>query len=91
VELGEVEAAVRDHGQTEVAVAVGWPRTESGADGIIVLVDEPGIDVHELSARVREVLPSYMVPQEIRLVSSLPRNNNGKVDRSAVEAMLGAR
>jgi amino acid adenylation domain-containing protein len=88
VELGEVEAAVRDRAETGVAVAVAWPRTASGADGIVVLVDDPGIDPRALITKVRDVLPVYMHPQEIRVVPSLPRNSNGKVDRAAVEALL---
>jgi mycobactin phenyloxazoline synthetase len=88
VELGEVEAAVRQLGNTGVAVAVAWPRTASGADGITVLVDDPTIDVRALLLRVREVLPAYMHPQELRLVPALPRNSNGKVDRSSLDALL---
>ncbi len=91
VELGEVEAAVRELGNTGVAVAVAWPRTASGADGISVLVDDPTLDVRALLGRVRAALPAYMHPQEIRLVPALPRNTNGKVDRSSLDALLETR
>jgi acyl-coenzyme A synthetase/AMP-(fatty) acid ligase len=33
VELGEIEAVLRDEAGVEVAIAVGWPVTPSGADG----------------------------------------------------------
>lgn len=88
VELGEVEAAVRKLGNTSVAVAVAWPRTASGADGIIALVDDPSIDVRALLVRVRAALPAYMCLQEVRLVPALPRNANGKVDRSSIATLL---
>src|SRR5690606_28002644 len=38
VELGEIEAVLREVAGVEVAIAVGWPRTASGADGVVGFV-----------------------------------------------------
>jgi amino acid adenylation domain-containing protein len=90
VELGEIEAAVREETGGLTAVAVPWPRTVSGADGIVVFVEGSAVDGPALVARVRDRLPTYMHPREIRGVAGLPRNANGKIDRRAVEALLGS-
>lgn len=42
----------------------------------------------ELTAQARDVLPSYMVPQHIICLPSLPLTTNGKIDRAAVTAEL---
>jgi amino acid adenylation domain-containing protein len=93
VELGEVEAILRQEAGVDVAIAVGWPVTASGADGIVgflgadsALVDEE--TVASIRARVISRLPPYMHPSELRLVSEFPLNANGKVDRKALLAML---
>jgi amino acid adenylation domain-containing protein len=88
VELEEVEAAIREEAGTD-AIAVGWPRTETGAAGIVALVGG-AIDVVALRRRLVERLPDYMVPREIRIVSELPLNANGKRDRHAAAGLLEA-
>ena len=42
----------------------------------------------ELTELARQVLPSYMVPQELVCLPSLPLTANGKIDRAAVAAEL---
>ena len=39
----------------------------------------------ELSQRLREKLPDYMLPKLIKLLRPLPLLNNGKVDRQVSE------
>jgi acyl-coenzyme A synthetase/AMP-(fatty) acid ligase len=91
VELGEVEAAVRDVSGSADVVAVGWPATASGFGGIVAFIAGNGVDVAAVRSGVAERLPRYMVPREIRLVAALPRNANGKRDRKALTLMLDER
>jgi non-ribosomal peptide synthetase component F len=88
VELGEVEAAVRDESGFDGVVALGWPLTASGADGIEVFIQAGGIDTKELLERLRTRLPLYMVPRNLRLLPKFPLNPNGKYDRKALQIML---
>jgi amino acid adenylation domain-containing protein len=88
VELGEVEAALRHAAQAD-AVAVGWPRTASGAAGIVAFVADPSLDAVALRQALAERLPDYMIPRELHLVPALPLNANGKHDRQALLASLG--
>jgi acyl-CoA synthetase (AMP-forming)/AMP-acid ligase II len=86
VELGEIEAKVRQVTKCNPAVAVGWPKTPSGADGIVVFLEDVPESFNEKSAisQLEKVLPSYMVPSELRVVAQLPLNANGKIDRRSL-------
>ncbi|HVY45356.1 MAG TPA: amino acid adenylation domain-containing protein [Minicystis sp.] len=90
VELGEVEAALRELSGAALVAAVGHPRNEGGADGIVAFVAREDADGDELRQALRARLPAYMVPSEVRAVAALPLNANGKVDRAALAALLAA-
>jgi amino acid adenylation domain-containing protein len=88
VELGEIEAAIRDETGADGVVAVGWPPTPSGAGGVVAFVGELGHDVPATMERLRRRLPDYMVPRELHLLAELPLNANGKFDRKALVRSL---
>ena len=88
VEMGEVECAVRQVSGLDGVVAIGWPLTQRGADGIEVFVEAETLDVTRLVAELRSKLPPYMVPRNIRLLRALPLNSNGKFDRQALLNIL---
>jgi amino acid adenylation domain-containing protein len=88
VELGEVEAVLRELAGVEVAIAVGWPRSELGVEGIVAFIGAGAFDADAILARVAERLPVYMRPRELRSVVEFPLNANGKVDRGALLRQL---
>jgi amino acid adenylation domain-containing protein len=87
VELGEIEAVLREEARAD-AVALGWPRTPSGAAGIVAFVANPSLDRVALRQSLGARLPDYMVPRELHLMDELPLNANGKHDRNALVALL---
>jgi amino acid adenylation domain-containing protein len=90
VELGEVEAAIRD-ATGAAAVALGWPVTDSGAAGIVAFMEaENSLDLAGLRSTLAARLPDYMLPREIHALRELPLNSNGKFDRVALRARLEA-
>ncbi|HAS11806.1 MAG TPA: thioester reductase [Acidimicrobiaceae bacterium] len=98
VELGEVEAALREIRAVDEAVVVAWPETGlSTATGLVGFVSlsadsdrASGAIGNELKAALTARLPSYMVPRSIRVLPALPKNVNGKYDRSTLRASLEA-
>lgn len=90
IELGEVEHAMRHASGTDMAVAVGWPPTTSGAAGIVGFVAKPGADGAAIRRALKDVLPAVMLPKEIHVIDEMPLNVNGKVDRKALLERLKA-
>ena len=88
VELGEVEAALREEANVEHAIAIGWPVTPSGADGLVAFVAVDSLDTEKLLAALRKRLPPYMHVREVRCLLEMPLNANGKVDRNALRLLL---
>jgi amino acid adenylation domain-containing protein len=89
VELGEVEAVIREAFGLAGVIAVGWPALASGYGGIEVFIEGNPMDVDLLRDAVASRLPNYMVPRRFHFMERLPRNVNGKFDRNAMLAMLG--
>jgi acyl-coenzyme A synthetase/AMP-(fatty) acid ligase/acyl carrier protein len=78
VELGEIEAALREHAR-EAAVLL---REEQ-----LVAFVAPEADPSALRERLKARLPAYMVPSVLVPMARLPLNANGKVDRQALAAL----
>lgn len=89
VELGEIEAAVREESGVDLAVAVGWPRSQAGAESVVVFLED-AVDSSALRERLRARLPRYMVPERFVSLDRLPLNANGKVDRKTLLERLDA-
>lgn len=88
VELGEVEAVLRQEAGVEAAIALGWPITPSGADSVVAFLGDTSVDPEAIRARLQTKLPGYAVPRDIHLLPKLPLNPNGKVDRKALLKLL---
>ncbi|WP_369214891.1 AMP-binding protein, partial [Streptomyces flavofungini] len=97
VELGEVEAALRQLPGVAEAVVVALPTPDGSIELAAVHTLTSGAPLaglrespHEsLRESLRHRLPPYMVPARLTPVPSIPLNANGKVDRRAVERLVG--
>jgi amino acid adenylation domain-containing protein len=90
VELAEVEARLREEEGVEQAVALGWPRTPTGASGVVAFVTGRNLDGRELRSRLDDRLPAYAVPRTVHVLPALPLTPNGKIDREALLNGLSA-
>jgi amino acid adenylation domain-containing protein len=98
VELGEIEAVVREESGSDGVVAIGWPIVATGYGGVEVFLEgstaegsgEGGAEGSEptLRERVARRLPEYMIPKRYHFMERLPLNTNGKYDRVALVGML---
>jgi len=89
----EVEACLLEHPQVRDVGVIGRPDPSTGELPIafVVLRDgDPGSPkiAGELSAWVGERLTKYKQPQEVRFVSSIPRNPSGKILRRDLRTLL---
>jgi amino acid adenylation domain-containing protein len=90
VELGEIEAAIREETGIHGVVALGWPLTQNGAQGVEAFIEAESIDIAGLRRRLSERLPEFMVPRKFHMIRRIPLNDNGKFDRLALQRMLEA-
>jgi acyl-CoA ligase (AMP-forming) (exosortase A-associated) len=81
----EIEEAVLAGGEVLEAVAVGVADARLG-QAIVVVVAGDAAREDGLRARLKRELPGFMQPGRIVWRESLPRNANGKLDRSAIAA-----
>jgi amino acid adenylation domain-containing protein len=87
VELGEIEATLRDRAGVRDAVVVavlgpgGDNRLEAACTG-------DAVDPAGLLAALRARLPEYMVPNSLTVFETFPLNTNGKTDRLALRQAL---
>ena len=81
----EIEEVVHGSGLVTETVALGVPDDELG-EAIVLLVvpTATAFDPQTLHAWCTQNLPRYMVPQRIVVRETIPRNPNGKFDRSAL-------
>jgi amino acid adenylation domain-containing protein len=90
VELGEIEAALaRCEGVRESAVMIGedlqgQPRIVGYAAPVSASELRAELTPSGLRARLRAILPSYMVPAALVVLPALPRTASGKVDPQAL-------
>jgi hypothetical protein len=92
IELGEIEARVS--ADPAVANAVAVVREDRPGDVRLVVYAvaraAAQIDIPGMRARLRSVLPDYMVPQHIVALDAMPLLPNGKLDRKALPAPVVA-
>ncbi len=88
VELGEIEMVMREETGVDTAIAIGWPETSAGADGVVVFIADASVDTAAALGRAKERLPKYMAPRSIETIDNFPLNANGKVDRNVLRQQL---
>jgi len=84
----EVEEAAHATGLVRDAVALGVEDPRLGQQIVLVVSPPEGaeLDPDALRAELRRQLPGYMVPRRLHVRPALPRNPNGKLDRTQVRA-----
>ena len=97
VEPGDVETALTAHPRVAEACAVvvgagidarltafTVPASPSGQANSADGAGSRRLDALELRRHCAERLPPYLIPDDIRVVDTLPRTANGKIDRLAL-------
>ena len=88
VELGEVEAHLREVTGCNSVAAVAWPQEGGSASGIVAFLGGFTGATSELRAEMQKRLPYHMVPTRFHVLTELPLNSNGKIDRKQLVESL---
>ncbi|MFW0788916.1 amino acid adenylation domain-containing protein [Gordonia sp. CPCC 205333] len=86
IEFGEIEAALLASPGVSAAAARVVELAGRGEQlvGYVVLDDSERLDTHRIRAAAGQLVPGYMVPDQIVVVDALPLTANGKLDRKAL-------
>jgi D-alanine--poly(phosphoribitol) ligase subunit 1 len=91
VELGDIEAQLRASAGTDLVAAIATAEAgPSTYDDVVAFVSGAGQGEAEILARLRELLPPYMLPSRIIDIADMPKNSNGKIDRPTLSRRLRA-
>ncbi|WP_437982699.1 non-ribosomal peptide synthetase [Sorangium sp. So ce117] len=93
VELGEIEARVREHPAVGQAVVVAARQDGAVGPSIVAYVvpREGAVDEAALRGFLKDRLPEYMHPSDVVVLHALPLTANGKVDRKALPSPAARR
>jgi acyl-coenzyme A synthetase/AMP-(fatty) acid ligase len=86
----EIEEVVFATGLVTDAVAIGVTHPALGQAIVVVATPAPDTasDTERLLAECRMRLPNFMVPAQVQWREAIPRNPNGKYDRTKLAAEL---
>ncbi|MCE2926270.1 MAG: amino acid adenylation domain-containing protein [Rickettsiales bacterium] len=85
IELEEIEAALNGFAEVAQAAVIYDKHATHGGRIIAFMTCAEDIEPAVLKTRLRELLPSYMIPEELHVMPALPKNANGKIDRGALK------
>jgi acyl-coenzyme A synthetase/AMP-(fatty) acid ligase/acyl carrier protein len=80
IELEDIESNLLMYPDLEEAVVLSVP-DQSEEDMLVAYIVGKGIEVTQVKDYLKEKLPSYMVPAFFILLDSLPKTENGKLDK----------
>ena len=86
VELEEIESAISEiEGTIETVVKpIKIQEGDTRLAAFLHVSDKFNMDTKELSRRIREKLPIYMVPSAYIIMKGFPKTINGKIDKDAL-------
>jgi len=88
IELEEIEAAFAVVPEVdEVAVVYHDDHGEAGHIVAFVATTTAG-DEERILSQVKRLIPPYMVPRKVELLPVLPKNANGKIDRTGLRELV---
>lgn len=84
IELGEIEAAVSSvDGVNSNCCLYNLKKS------LIILYYTGTIEPDELTEKLKELVPEYMIPNRKKHIEEMPLNLNGKIDRQKLKEMAG--
>jgi amino acid adenylation domain-containing protein len=84
IELGEIDSALANLSAVEHSVSLVVERSPGQKQIFSFIVTSTDTSVSQLKADLNDILPEYMLPNQLVPVAAMPLNVNGKVDRQAL-------
>ena len=85
----EIEEVLRTHPHIEDCSVIGVDNEEWGELVAAVLIaKDNAINTAQINTWIRELMPSYKVPRQYKIVEELPRNAMGKVTKNDLKKLF---
>ena len=80
----EIESVINDMPGVAESAVVGVPHADFGEAVVAIVVAKPGstLDAAAMTARLKAQIANFKVPKRLFIVSELPRNTMGKVQKN---------
>ena len=80
----EIEGYINDMDGVAESALVGVPHPDFGEVGVAVVIAKPGVtlDAGQIVAALKSKLANFKIPKQCFIVSELPRNTMGKVQKN---------
>lgn len=85
----DIENAASTFPGVAMAAVIGIPHPKWDERPLLLVTTSQPIENALLRAHLERLLPKWWLPDEIRIVESLPLGSTGKVDKKAIRAALG--
>lgn len=87
VELGEIEHHAREILKDINVVCVAYENNQNLTE-IAMFIESVEFDTADLLSKMRDKMPSYMIPSKLLFEPSFPLNINGKIDRKTLKSRI---
>ena len=89
IELGEIASVLLGHPEVkDVVVVLNEVEAEKRIVAYVVGIQETGVGADELRNYAESLLPHYMIPSSIMMLSGFPLTPNGKIDKRSLPEPL---
>ncbi len=87
----EIEAVINDMVGVAESAVIGLPHADFGEVGLALVVVKPGADIQSASViqHLKSCLANFKVPKRCEIVTELPRNTMGKVQKNLLRDRYG--
>jgi len=85
IELEEIEYAVNNIKDVKEVCVIYNRINDLGGEIKAVVAVSNGLTEKNISNEIKEKLPDYMIPKKIIILDTLPKNQNGKIDRVKIK------
>ncbi len=87
IELDEIEYNINQIKGVKESAVIAKYNDEGIVKTIKAFVVLDNIDTNYVKNKLEQKLPHYMIPKTIKIISKLPINSNGKIDRKALSEL----
>ena len=88
IELEEIETAIGSLEDIDENAVIAVPHQKNPASSLIIACVVSSLESAYIIKELRNKIPTYMIPDRIRHFATLPKNQNGKINKTHLKQVL---